>query len=595
MDTFGDLFTPRQALALATLSGLVGQVGQQMQAEGQPPDFIEAVQTCLALAVDRLADRSSSLCTWRPQADQEKIEHVFARQALPMTWDFAEGTFLSAGTAGWTDAFTPIARLIDEHSNYSLTSGQAVQASATDHRLSDDSIQVYATDPPYYNAVPYADLSDFFYVWLNRTVRSVHPSLFSEALSPKSDELCEMSGWDPERYAHKDSEWYRIRMGQAMAEGRRVLAPDGIGVVVFAHKGTAGWEAQLQAMLEAGWIITASWPIDTEMGTRLRAQDSAALASSIHLVCRPREDASGQLSTEVGDWREVLAELPRRMAAWLPRLARENVVGADAIFACLGPAMEIYSRYARVEKANGEQVFLREYLEEVWAAISRQALSIVFEGADTSGFEEDARLTAMWLWTLQREANLEAEASQDEADEADEGSAGQASRGGYELEYDAARKIAQGLGARLEKLGHLVRIKGSTAALLRMSERAEYLFGGALRPTTTARAPRPRQRNLFELVDQAEAQDFAALHEAGDALQAALGGGRTTLDRVHQAALLHATARTEALRRFLVEDGVGREGRFWRLADALLRLYPPTSEERRWLEGLLARKKVLGL
>jgi len=586
MDTFGDLFTPRQALALATLSGLVGQAGQQMQAEGQPPDFIGAVQTCLALAMDKQADSNSSLCAWR--STSEDIGHTFGRQALPMVWDFVEANIFSGATRDWMNAVEGTLKSIESIDDQ-MKPGQAVQASATDHRLSDDSIQVYATDPPYYDAVPYADLSDFFVVWLRRSLDGLHPGLFRTPLAPKDAECIvdEVKG--------KDKAYFEATMGQAMAEGRRILAPDGIGVVVFAHKSTAGWEAQLQAMLEAGWIITASWPIDTEMGTRLRAQDSAALASSIHLVCRPREDASGQLSTEVGDWREVLGELPRRIAAWLPRLACENVVGADAIFACLGPAMEIYSRYARVEKANGEQVFLREYLEEVWAAISRQALSIVFEGADTSGFEEDARLTAMWLWTLQREANLEAEASQDEADEADEGSAGQASRGGYELEYDAARKIAQGLGARLEKLGHLVRIKGGTATLLRMSERAEYLFGGALRPTTTARAPRPRQRNLFELVDQAQAQGFAAPHETDDALQAALSGGRTTLDRVHQAALLHATARTEALRRFLVEDGIGREGRFWRLADALLRLYPPTSEERRWLEGLLARKKVLGL
>ena len=181
-----------------------------------------------------------------------------------------------------------------------------------------------------------------------------------------------------------------------MAEGRRVLNPNGIGVVVFAHKSTAGWEAQLQAMVDAGWIMTGSWPIDTEMGSRLRAQDSAALASSIHLVCRPRPE--GEQS--IGDWREVLAELPIRIHQWLPRLADEGVVGADAIFACLGPALEVFSRFSRVEKASGEQVTLKEYLLSVWAAVSREALGMIFSGADSAGFEEDARLTAMWLWTL---------------------------------------------------------------------------------------------------------------------------------------------------------------------------------------------------
>ena len=154
-------------------------------------------------------------------------------------------------------------------------------------------------------------------------------------------------------------------------------------------------------MVDAGWIITGSWPIDTEMGNRLRAMDSAALASSVHLVCRPRAVPIGaEKSHDIGDWRDVLQELPRRIHEWMPRLADEGVVGADAIFACLGPALEIFSRYSRVEKANGDAVTLKEYLEQVWAVVAKEALAMIFTGADTAGFEEDARLTAMWLWTL---------------------------------------------------------------------------------------------------------------------------------------------------------------------------------------------------
>ena len=128
-----------------------------------------------------------------------------------------------------------------------------------------------------------------------------------------------------------------------------------------------------QRLIDAGWIITGSWPIDTEMGNRSRAQDSAALASSVHLVCRPRENPDGSVRTdEIGDWRDVLQELPRRIHEWMPRLAEEGVVGADAIFACLGPALEIFSRYSRVEKASGEAVPLKEYLEQVWAAVAKK-------------------------------------------------------------------------------------------------------------------------------------------------------------------------------------------------------------------------------
>src|SRR5690606_21865926 len=176
-------------------------------------------------------------------------------------------------------------------------------------------------------------------------------------------------------------------MGQVMAEGRRMLQPSGMGVVVLANKSTGGWEAQLQEMVDAGWTITGTWPIDTERHAPLRAMGSAALASSVHLVCRPREDASGAVTESVGEWRDVLGELPKRIHEWMPRLAAEGVVGADAIFACLGPALEVFSRYSRVEKANGEEAMLREYLEHVWAAVSTEALSLIFKDANAAGLE----------------------------------------------------------------------------------------------------------------------------------------------------------------------------------------------------------------
>lgn len=176
----------------------------------------------------------------------------------------------------------------------------------------------------------------------------------------------------------------------------------------------------------------------------------------------------------------MLAELPRRIHDWMPRLAEEGVVGADAIFACLGPALEIFSRYSRVEKASGEVVTLREYLEQVWAAVAKEALAQVFKDADTAGFEPDARLTAMWLWTLNAGVT-QGEAPSGEEDESDEeeeakGKVAKA-KGGFVLEYDAARKIAQGLGAHLDDLDHVVEVSGNSARLLPVSERTAYLFG----------------------------------------------------------------------------------------------------------------------
>jgi hypothetical protein len=387
--------------------------------------------------------------------------------------------------------------------------------------------------------------------------------------------------------------FYEGQMYAALKEARRVVKPGGVAVIVFAHKTTSGWEAMLAALIRAGWVVTASWPIDTEREGRTNAQGTAALASSVHLVCRPREDGEGsRLASQVGDWRDVLQQLPLRIHEWMPRLADEGVVGADAIFACLGPALEVFSRYSRVEKANGEPVNLKEYLEQVWAAVAKEALVLVFEGADATGFEADARLTAMWLWTLKggdATSGAGSEAEDDESNEESEGT-GRASGGGLALEFDAARKIAQGLGAHFEQLGHLVEVSGETARLLPVSERMKHLFGKDEddAPARTARKKKSAQLDMFsELVESGESE--AVWQE-----KTVQRVGETTLDRVHQAMLLFAAGRAEALKRFVVEDGVGRDARFWRLAQALSALYPASVEEKRWVDGVLARKKGLG-
>jgi hypothetical protein len=287
----------------------------------------------------------------------------------------------------------------------------------------------------------------------------------------------------------------------------------------------------------------------------------------------------------------VLIELPSRIHEWMPRLADEGVVGADAIFACLGPALEIFSRYSRVEKANGEMVPLREYLEHVWATVSKEALTMVFKDADATGFEADARLTAMWLWTLKAsDTNGHSDDAEEEADSEEEPEDKRTKSSGYSLEYDAARKIAQGLGAHLETLGHLVEVSGDQARLLSVSERTQHLFGkheeDGSRPQ--ARKKKTPQLDMFaELTESADGE--AAWNE-----KTVKRVGETTLDRVHQSMILFAAGRGEALKRFVVEDGVGRDGKFWRLAQALTALYPSSSEEKRWVEGVLARKKQFG-
>ena len=310
----------------------------------------------------------------------------------------------------------------------------------------------FITDPPYYDAVPYADLSEFFIVWLKRSLHntSVHDTFLSKDVSKLECVLDEVKG--------HDADFFRQRtMHSALSEGRRICKPNGIAIIVFAHKATAAWEAFLQSIIDAGWVITGSWPIDTERGSRLRAMDSAALASSVHLVCRPRESPDGSMrDNDTGEWRDVLGELPFRIHEWLPRLAHEGIVGADAIFACLGPALEIFSRYSRVERADGTPVPLGEYLEQVWAAVAKEALSLLFKDADASGLEPDARLTAMWLWTVRPDpsatnGNGSPEEGADEGldTEDEDPQARPIQSGSYTIEFDAARRSPRGWGPTL--------------------------------------------------------------------------------------------------------------------------------------------------
>jgi len=586
---WGQLFSPRQLVCLLTLVRLVKKLRNEIGDSSLSLELREAVVVCLALSVDRVAAQFSSLSWWQPKG--EFVVGTFGRQALGIIWDFAEIRPVHGASGDLDGAIDWVARVLEANDCGYVGNGHAELASATKHPLPDDSVVAVVTDPPYYDAVPYADLSDFFYVLLKRMIGSAFHGLFPEDLSTKRGEIVQLAERNA-TYSYKTKEYFEDGMRTALAEARRITVPEGIAVVVFAHKTTQGWEVMLSSIIDAGWVVTASWPIDTERAVRMRATGSAALGSSIHLVCRPREHPDGSLRVDdVGDWRDVLAELPSRIHEWMPRLADEGVVGADAIFACLGPALEVFSRYSRVEKASGETVALKEYLEYVWAAVAKEALAQVFKDADTAAFEPDARLTAMWLWTL----NAGAASGADEGDESDDdddakGKAGKAKKGGFVLEYDAARKISQGLGANLDDLKHVVDVSGETARLLPVAERTQYLFG-----KDQAQAPSGSRKKKVSQMDL-----FGELAQAGNN-EAAWGEktvkrvGETTLDRIHQSMILFATGRGEALKRFLVDDGAGNDQRFWRLAQALSALYPISANEKRWVDGVLARKKGLGL
>jgi len=590
MKRWRDLFSPRQFYYLSMLATSISapSLGQR----GEAPETAVALRTLLGFVFDKVAMVSCNITRWRN--DTGRMEGAFSMMALPMVWDWAEWNPFNTSMYPFSNIVESIAEVVERICPPIDHVGTAEQNNAIRLPLPDDSAALYFTDPPYYDYVPYANLSDFFYVWLRRLIGRDYPSYFSEKESPKAEEIVQLAERNP-AYSHKTREFFESRIESAFAEGRRLTEPAGIGVIVFAHKSTSVWETLLSAVVRSGWVVTASWPIDTELATRFKAINTASLVSSVHLVCRPRENPDGSVRTgDIGDWRDVLAELPKRIHEWMPRLAEEGVVGADAIFACLGPALEIFSRYSRVEKASGEQVTLREYLQQVWAVVSQEALRMVFEGADATGFEEDSRLTAMWLWTLSTIANgnnnAKAQKVSGEDDEVED-SDKKRPLGRYVLEYDVARRIAQGLGAHLENLTRIVEIEGDKARLLTVAERTKYLFG---KDQSQAPVGRRKKKDKQERFDFAQEIEQAEAQTSGWGEKNAPKAGTTVLDQLHQAMILFAAGRGEALKRFLTEEGVGRDSRFGRLAQALSALYPKDSNEKRWVDGILARKKGLG-
>jgi hypothetical protein len=351
-------------------------------------------------------------------------------------------------------------------------------------------------------------------------------------------------------------------------------------------------------MLKAGWVIETSWPIVTERGVRTNAQNTASLASSIHLVCRPRELTAG-----VGDWSDTLRELPKRVGDWMERLQGEGVRGADLVFACIGPALEIFSRYSKVETAEGREVSLAEYLEKVWEVVGRSALEQVLGTAEAKArngeagaLEEDARLTALFLWTLQSTtAEL---ASTDDADvDSEEGDDDEEKpkkkKPGFSLVFDVARRFAQPLGIHLDNWdGRIIETEKGVVRLLAVSERSKQLFGEdgatAIASRLTREAEGDVQMVLFPNRNDEAPKVKGRRSRAAENLSAdsRADGAVTTLDRVHAAMLLQANGQANGLRA-LIKNEQERGPDFLRLANALSALYPKESEEKRLLDAML--------
>jgi len=391
MNVFADLFTPRQLVALTTFSDLVGEARARVEADalaaGWPAAraraYADAVATYLAFAVSRYCNRSSTICIWNTIG--EKIEQTFGRQAIPMTWDFAEANPVGHSTGSWDSAVLWIPKVLELLPGD--PNGHSQQADAQNPAGANS---VVATDPPYYDNISYADLSDFFYVWLRRALGDIYPDLFATLLVPKAQELVAT----PNRFGGDRQEarrFFETGLQKAFANLRRSAHPAYPLTVYYAFKqserdaqgqASTGWETMLAGLMASGFQITGTWPLRTERDQGLKTGTNV-LASSIVLVCRPRPEDAPRATR-----REFLAALRRELPTALRRLQQGSIAPVDLAQAAIGPGMAIFSRYRQVLEADGS------------AMAVRSALALINQVLDEFLTEQEGEYDAATRWAL---------------------------------------------------------------------------------------------------------------------------------------------------------------------------------------------------
>ena len=389
MTHWHQLFTERQLTTLTTFSDLLTEVDKQAIKDGADVEYANAIRTYLALMIGKIADNGCSFASWHNGRDT--IRSVFARQAIAMVWDFAESNPFSDSTGNWMSHIEWIAKVV-ERLPADVNAGEAHQADAST-TIYADSGPVIVTDPPYYDNINYADLSDYFYVWLRSLLRGIYPDLFAGILVPKDEEMTAIaSRFDNSRQRFEDL------LNKTLRSIRERCSLEFPSSIFYAYKQqeenrgsrtSTGWETVLTALVESGFQIIGTWPMRTEMGNRSNAMNANALASSVVLVCRPRPD-----DAPIATRRQFFDALEKELPEALDQLTQEgHIAPTDLAQAAIGPGMQIYSRYSRVETISGEPVPVREALSAINKAIAD------YDERQEGDLDSESRFCMDWLKT----------------------------------------------------------------------------------------------------------------------------------------------------------------------------------------------------
>lgn len=406
LTTFGDLFTDRQLVALNTFSDLVHeartQIEQDALAAGMDPDqtplrdggrgakaYAEAVSVYLTFAVNRSVDRGSSICTWDSSPKMEALRNTFARQAIPMTWDFAEGNPFSSASGNISNNVDWVSKAV----KLFVPAANGSELNQDAQSINYPKGTVISSDPPYYDNIGYADLSDFFFTWMKPAIRPVYPDLFGVMATPKAEELVAT----PYRHGGRDAaeSFFMSGMSSAIANMATQSSPDYPATIYYAFKqseisqegiSSTGWATFLQAVVEAGYAVVGTWPMRTEMANRMIASGTNALANSVVLVCRKKE-ATAEMVTRA----EFVRALKRELPPAISKLQAANIAPADMPQSAIGPGMGVFSRYAAVLESDDSPMSVKTALQLINAELD------TFLSSLTGDFDAETRFAATWF------------------------------------------------------------------------------------------------------------------------------------------------------------------------------------------------------
>ena len=400
LDEWGKIFNDRQLLALTTFARQVGEAHAEMLRSGMDDEYAKALSTYLAFAVDRLVNTNSTLARLMSSGGRG-IVGTFARQALPMVWDYAEANPFGT-SASWSSALTGIIEPLKVALSASTWWPIGNVAQSSSQNLTPRSpFTAVITDPPYYDAINYADLSDFFYVWLKRSIGFLHPDLLALPLTPKREQTVMNVYADNGMTGKKRKEAARQHYVDGMAKAFHSIAESlesgGLTGVVFAHTDPDAWATLIEGLLGAGLIPDASWPIDTELQNKVSGGNRANLRTSVWMACRKREGqpADAFLSDVMEEMRPVIRE--RLLYFW-----GKGIRGADFFISAIGPALSVFGQHSRVLRPDGEAVSVRDFLDIVRRESTAVALEQMLQGADLGQVDPITRQYVTWVWSYSR-------------------------------------------------------------------------------------------------------------------------------------------------------------------------------------------------